>query len=226
MNLKATENRVIVSVDHEAKNWHTFSNGTKIRRERQFNELNRRISEPVNAIVIDGEGIPPGTEIIIHPNGPTETNRIYNFHQLSGEETGSDIKHYSIPKEHCFIWKDSDGNWKPLKPYETALRVYEPYSGLLQGIEPKLIKNVLYVTSGELSGKVVKTLPACDYVCIFQDTNGQEAQVLRFRPFGDGDREEEAIAIMDELTECLNNGGLLVGLESSKAKPIHELICL
>ena len=64
--MRAVEGRVIISVDHEKKNSHTFEDGTTIRLERDWNNLNRRETQPVNAIVIDGEGIKDGAEILIH----------------------------------------------------------------------------------------------------------------------------------------------------------------
>lgn len=221
--LNHVHGRVVVSCDLDAKNWHTFSNGTKIRRERQFNELNRRITEPVNAIVISAENIPSGVEILIHPNATHDSNRIFNHSQLSGKDEGSDIKYFSIPEDQCFIWRDGN-EWKALSPYETALRVFEPYTGILHGIEPTLVKDCLYVTSGELKGRVVKTLKACDYEVIFQDVNGQESRIIRFRPNGceKTNREPEAIALLNDLTDKLCDGELLIGIEIKDAKPINE----
>jgi hypothetical protein len=225
MALKYVEGRVICSVDKEGKNWHTFSDGTKIRLERQFNNLNRRETEPVNATVISGANITEGAEILIHPNAACESNQITNFAQLSGKEAASDTKYYSIPEDQCFVWNDN-GSWKPIPPYETALRVFKPYRGSLVGIEPTQLKDTLVVTSGKLKGNVVKTLKACDYQIVFQDTNGQEGNLIRFRPFGDEktNREEEAIAILNSVTELVNKGEYLVGIEIKDAKPINELV--
>lgn len=224
-SLKHIHKRVIVAVDLEGKNSWTFSNGMKIRYERQWNNLNRRETHPVNGIVISAENIPQGVEILIHQNAPTDVNRIFNHGQLSGADEGSDVKVYSIPTNQCFLWRDQNDVWQPLAPYETALRVFKPYKGILHGIEPTKIKNVLYVTSGELKGKVVHTVSAADFEVIFQGINGQEDRVIRFRPFGDPDtkREEEATAISNIFTEQVENGELLVGLSVNNAKPIEIL---
>ena len=218
--LKHTDGRAIVSVDIEYKNWHTFEDGTKIRLERQYDNFNRRYTEPVNAIVVSGENILQGAEILVHPNAIIETNRINNYRQLSGADTSSPVKYYSIPENQCFIWKDEHDVWQPLPPFETALRVFEPYTGILQGIEPKQIPDTLFVTSGELKGFVVKTLKACDYEIVFQDTNGRESSIIRFRPNGDekNSREPEAIAIMNELTKKVISGEILIGLTPNDAK--------
>lgn len=222
MNLKHVEGKIIVSVDLEWKNWHTFSNGQKIRRERQYNELNRRISEPVNAIVVSGENIPTGTEILIHPNVVHDSNRVFNYSQLSGQETGSDIKYYSAQREWCFAYRD-ENEWKPLAPFEFGLRVFVPYKGAIQGIEPTQLKNVLWVTTGRLKDNAVMTVEAADYVVIFQDITGREGQLIRFRPDGDPatDREPEAVAILNDVTQKILNGEYLAGLTTSDAKPIE-----
>lgn len=220
IQLQAVEGKVIISVDLESKNSHTFSDGTKIRLERQYNNLNRRETHPVNATVISGEGIKSGSQILIHPNMTHETYRIYDYAPLSGALEGSDIKYYSIPSEQCYAWLDGD-EWKPLKGFDFGLRVYVPYKGVIKGIEPSLLKDILYVTTGELQGKVVHTLKSCDYEVIFQGVNGQEDRLIRFRHFPDENNErEEVIAIDDSLTEKLNNKELLIGLSPTKAKTI------
>lgn len=220
VQLQAVEGKVIISVDLESKNSHTFSDGTKIRLERQWNNLNKRETHPVNATVISGDGMKSGSQILIHPNMTHETYRIHDYAQLSGAIEGSDIKYYSIPEEQCYAWLDGD-EWKPLKNFDFGLRVFVPYMGTIQGIEPSLIKDVLYVTTGEFKGKVVHTLKACDYEVIFQGTNGREDRLIRFRHFPDQDHErEEVIAIDDHLTNKVNAGKLLVGLTPTQAKTI------
>jgi hypothetical protein len=226
MNLKHTHGRVVVSVDMEFKNSHQFEDGTVIRLERQYNEFNQRITQPVNAIVISADNIPSGAQILIAHNCTHDTNKIFDYKNLSGEEIASDVKYFSIPESDCFLWKDNDGEWKPCGVYETALRVFKPYRGIMEGIEPEIIKNTLYVTSGEYKGLVVRTLVACDYEVIFQGDEGREERIIRFRPNGDEaeKREPEAICIDNEKTELVNEGELLVGLSISDCKSIAKLI--
>jgi hypothetical protein len=216
----APEGKVIISVDLESKNSHTFSDGTKIRLERQYNNLNRRETHPVNATVIHGDGLKSGSQILIHPNMTHETYRIYDFAPLSGKIEGSDVKYYSIPAEQCYAWLDDD-SWKPLKGFDFGLRVFVPYTGSISGIEPSLVSDVLYVTTGEFKGKVVHTLKACDYEVIFQGTSGQEERLIRFRHFPGQDHErEEVIAVDGFMTEKVNEGEWLVGLTPTKAKTL------
>ena len=218
--MRAVEGRVIISVDHEKKNSHTFEDGTTIRLERDWNNLNRRETQPVNAIVIDGEGIKDGAEILIHPNIIHESYKVLNYKPLSGSVEGSDIKIYSCPIEQCFAWLDGE-EWKPLKNFEFGLRVYRPYEGMLEGIEPKLVPDVLYVTTGSMKGSIVRTLKACDYEIVFQGLQGREERLIRFRHFPDEDNErEEVIAIDGYLTDLVNEGKLLVGLTPLNAKTI------
>jgi hypothetical protein len=213
-DLRHVHGRVIITIDLEGKNSHTFASGEKIYIGRQFNNLNRRETEPVNAIVVSGEGIEKGAEILIHPNAIQPSNKIFDYN-----EDDSDVKYYSIREADCFFWKDMHGEWLPLTGFVTALRVYEPYNGSLVGIEPKKIKNVLYICSGELSGKVVRTLNACDYEIIFMGSNGQEERIIRCRHFeGEINEREEIVGIDENLTNLVHERELLIGNSPSNAK--------
>lgn len=222
--ITAPKGKVIVMVDMEFKNQHTFVTGETIRLERQYNNLNKRETEPVNATVIDGEGIPHGAELLINHNSTHDTNRFFDYEKLSGTAIASGIRHFAIPISDCFFWRMNGGEWNPCGPFATALRVFEPYNGLIEGILPKKVSDTLYVTSGRLKGQVVKTLKACDYEIVFRDTQtGQEGRIIRFRPDGDeqSKREAEAIALLHEHTEKVNAQNLYVGLHPSDAEPIE-----
>lgn len=215
----APEGRIIISVDHESKNVHTFSDGTKIRLERDWNNLNRRETQPVNAIVIDGEDAVPGSEILVHPNVTHDTNKIFNYSKLSGKSGDSNVKIYSVQSDKCYAWyNEEEAEWKPLKGFDFALRVFKPYVGPILGIEPELIPDVLYVTTGELKGQVVHTLKACDYEIIFQGREGREERIIRFRHFpGEDNDREEVIAVSNYLTGLYEKGKLMIGLTPSTA---------
>lgn len=221
MSLKHVDKRIVIKVDLEAKNWHTFEDGTKIRRERDYEELNKRITQPVNATVISSEIIPIGCEVLIHHNCCHDVNKIFDYENLSGEAEASSVKYFSIPESDCYAWRDEDGELKPMKDFEFALRVFEPYKGVLEGIEPTLLKNVLYITTGNLKGFVVGVLKASDYEIVFQGLNGREERVIRIRHSEDEDFErEEIIYVNHHLTEKVNNGELLVGLSATSCQPI------
>lgn len=207
--------KIIVKIDLDSKDKWAFSDGTVIDYKRRFNNLNLRETNPVNCIVISGEDIPKNTEILVHPNSIHDSNRIFDY-----KVDNSNIRYYSIPKDMCFAYYDND--WKPLKGFDFALRVFKPYTGVLLGIEPELIERCLYVTTGELEGKVVMTLVACDYEIVFQGKDLREQRLIRFRPFGDPEnqREEEAVAILDDFTDKVINGEYYVGLSISDAKQL------
>lgn len=214
-NLIHSHNRVVVKIDLDSKDRWAFSDGTVIDYKRRFNNLNLRETNPVNCIVISGENIPKNTEILVHPNSIHDSNRIFDY-----KIDNSNIRYYSLQKDMCFAYYDN--GWKPLKGYDFALRVFKPYAGSLIGINPELVERCLYVTTGELEGKAVMTLTHCDYEIVFQGKDLREERLLRFRPFGDPEnsREEEAVAILDDITDKIINGEYYVGLSVSDAKQL------
>lgn len=223
INLKHVEGRIIIKIDIDYKNSHTFQDGTKIYRGRQFNNLNRRDTEPVNAWVVDSEYIPKGAEILIHPNAISDTNKIEGYGSV-GLEGGNSIRYYSIEEISAFLWRENSEKWKPLKGFAIALRVFEPYKGALSGIEPKQIDNVLYIQTGEYKGKVSHTVKASDYEIIFQNEHGREERLIRCRHYENEYRDrEELIAIDYSLTNKVNNGELLIGLSPTDWKTLNTL---
>lgn len=213
-NLKCVNGRVVVRVNMEYKNNHTFANGLTIRRERAYNDFNRRVTQPINSIVIDAENIPKGSEILINHNALHDTNRIFDY-----ESNSPDIKYFSIKEDECYAWRIGKEDYKPMPNFEFGMRCYLPYEGNLIGIQPKFLENCLYVTSGELKGKIVRTLKASDYQIIFQGDNGQEQTLIRFRHSEDENFErEEVVGIANDLTELYYKGLILVGISPNDAK--------
>jgi hypothetical protein len=220
MSLKGINSRVILKVDTEHKNWHTFGSGQIIRVERQWNNLDQKHTQPVQGIVVHADHIPKGAEVLVHHTTTHPVNEILNYKKVSGEEVASGIKYFSVPEVHCYLWKIQGGEWQPLKGFVIADRVFTPYVGPLLGMPPVQIKNVLYIKSGEYSGHVVNTLRACDYPIIFRNEKGVEEIIIRARHYEDNsdpDREE-IMAINDYLTQKVLNGELLIGNSPSEAK--------
>ena len=169
------ENRILIKVWTEEKNHHTFSHGVTIRIERRFDNFNCRETEPIQGSVISGEGIPHGVTILFHHNATHPVNEVFNHKQTSGVDIASQTKIFSVPEADCYAWLDDSGEWKPMKNFDFALRVFIPYSGIISGIEPALMKNTLFGTTGKYSGLVVRTLKACDYEIVFREPkSGQE----------------------------------------------------
>lgn len=225
MKLKAPTNRVIIKVDLESKNSHTFKDGTKIKLERVYDNFNMRYVKPVNAEVVDAKNIPTGAEILIHHNATHDTYKIFNY-QKPTTEASSDIQYFSIPIEECFMWRtEKSSTWNALNNFVTALRIFKPYKGMLDGIQPELLNNKLYITSGDLKGKVVNTVISSDYEIIYQKEDGTEGRIIRLRYFPDGSDRNEIIAINDYMTEMVENGDLLIGYNKSDAKKLNEIEC-
>ena len=221
MKLKAPSNRVIIKVDLESKNSHTFKDGTKIKLERVYDNFNMRYVKPVNAEVVDAAEIPAGAEILIHHNATHDTYKIFNY-QRPTAEASSDMQYFSIPIEECFMWRTEKGStWNALNNFITGLRIFEPYTGFLQGVEPTIIKNKIYVTSGDLAGNVVGTVISSDYEIIYQNDDGTEGKIIRLRYYPEGNDRNEVISVEHELTEKVVKGDLLVGYNISDAKKLN-----
>ncbi len=210
--LKHTQGRVVIKADLELKNSHTFKSGQQIRLERNFNEFNRRITAPVQGIVISSEYIPEGSEVLISHNALHDTNRLFNYKPLSGITEASDVKYYSLPETDCFAWADTDGNMQPMKDFCFALRIFKPYEGAMYGVPPAPIKDMLYILTGEFKGQVVHTLKASDYEIIYQGSDGIEKSLIRCRHFeNESNVREEIVAISPTYTQKVNENKILIG---------------
>ena len=222
MKLIAPKGRVIIKIDLEAKNYHSFGDGTKIRIERQYDNFNMRYVKPVNATIVHAHGIEEGADVLIHHNATHDTYRLFNY-QGPTEDASSEIKYYSIPEQECFFWRSQGGStWNALNNFVTALRVFKPYEGTFEGIAPTLIPQKLYITSGEFAGNVCQVVNAADYQIIFQGDDGVEQYLIRVRHYeNEYNDREEIIAIDHELTQKLKNGEVLVGYTTSDAKKIN-----
>jgi hypothetical protein len=215
MSLIHTYGRIVIKVDMESKNSHTFQDGTTIRLERDWNNFNNREVRPVNAIVVSAESIPVGSEVLIHHNCTHDSNRVFSY-----KSEHPDIKYFSIPESDCYAWRGEDGELRPTKGFEFALRVFEPYNGLLAGVEHKKLKDILYLTTGKLKGFACHVLKASDYQIVFQGLDGREDNVIRIRHSDEEDMDrEEVMAIDYGLTEKINRGQLIVGLTTTDEKP-------
>lgn len=223
--MKYVEGRVIVQANKSQKNAYTFSNGVEIILERDVENLDRSYTQQTLGVVISAEDIPEDALILFHFNALNETNKVNNYSGLSGEQIASGIEIYSIPVNQCYLWKMAgEEKWNPCGDYEIAERVFVPYTGILHGIEPKKMKDTLYVKTGKYKALVVKTLQACDAVIHFRNEKGVDESIIRFRPYGNKkeNREPEAIAILNDVTEKVLSGEYLVGIAIKDAKPFDS----
>ncbi len=225
--IKHVEGRIIVKVDIEQKNFYTLSGSNiTIRLERDYDNLDRKYTQQVLGVVMDAENIPTDALILFHHNSLHETYEVLNHSNLSGKEIASHIKIYSIMERDVFFWKMIDENeWQPTKTYATALRVFKPYTGRISFISPVLIKDTLYITSGEYKGLCCRTIDHADYQITFRCPHtGQDKNIIRLRPNGceEDQREPEIVAIDHDLTEKINNGGIFIGLTPSDCKHLNK----
>jgi hypothetical protein len=224
MGLKAVNGRVVVRIELQQKNYHTFENGQTIRLERDRENFDRTYTQQVLGTVIDAENIPSGALVLCNHNCTHDSYKVFNTGQLSGEEIAAETFIFAIPETEVYLWK-TNGEWMPTKGFAIGLRIFERYKGIIQGIEPKKIKNTLYITSGELAGKVVRTLKACDYIIIFRNEKGVEERILRCRHYEDEYNEREEIVAIDHgATKKVLKGDYLVGLEPSDCKPLNQYL--
>jgi len=222
-NLKYVKDRIICRVDTEQKNHHTFENGQTIRVERGFDNFDRKHTEQVLGEVVSSESIPLGAMVLFNHNSLHQVNEIFNHSNISGADIASGIKMFSIPETECYLWKmEGEDEWHPTKGFVIADRVFQPYNGIIEGIPPTRVKNVLYIKTGEFAGKVAHVLKASDYEIVFRNEKGVEERIIRCRHFEDQCHErEEIVAINHELTDKVESGELLVGLTPSSAKSIQ-----
>jgi len=220
--LEAVYDRVICSVDMNYKNRHRFENGFEIGLRRDVDEFDRRITQPVNGIVMACDKIPVGAEVLLNHNATHDTHKLFGYKGIDGSAIASDTQYFSIPPHDVYGWRIGADKWKPLFPYEFGLRIFKPYGGAIKSIPPTLIAQKLFITTGAFEGKVVMTRPNSDYEIIFNNENGQEEKLIRVRHFGEiEDFRQQILSIDKYSTEQVLNGNLLVGYNVNDAKKIE-----
>lgn len=224
-DIRHTDGRIVVKIDMEYKNSWTFDDGRKIRLERKYECFDEKYTRPVNAIVISAEYIPSGAEILIHHNCTHDVNRVFDYKKLSGAEEASTIKYYSIREDEAFAWRKED-KWEPLPGFDFALRVFKPYNSILEGVEPVVLKNTLFMLTGKYKNQVGVTIQASDYQIVFQDVNGREGNLIRIRTEGDEKtkREPELVLLHNEYTKKVFANELLIGLTKKDAKTLTQYL--
>ena len=128
------------------------------------------------AIIIDGENLPAGEEILVHHNASEASYKIDNEEFLTPEEKKEGYKVLSIPQDMCFCYK-KEGEWFPCDEFIITLRIFKPYTGRLVGLPHEVVKNRMYCVKGEWEGKILVTLPNCDYQIVYHDRNNKRAKL-------------------------------------------------
>jgi hypothetical protein len=210
-NLKKIMNNVLVKMDTKQKEKYDLGNGKVLYWERGY-EFNRRLDYPSRAIVIDGEGLPAGSEILVHHNAIEPSYQVFSEDFLTEEEKKEGYKMFSLPKDMCFCYK-KDVEWLPCDEFLITLRVFKPYTGRLFGLPHEQVKNRMYCVKGEWEGQALVTLVNCDYEIVFHNTENREERLIRTR-------HREVLATDEGLLEKIKSGELLVGRSPKDAKKL------
>mgnify|MGYP003651273728 CR=1 FL=1 len=222
--IKNIPGRIVVKADIEGKNWHKFTHGSKIRIERNYNNLDRKHTQQVLGEVVSADNIPSEAMILFHHNSIHPVNMINNHTQLSGDEIASGIQYYSFVEDECYIWKlYNEKKWNPMTGFGIVLYLFEPYIGPLLGIPPKKIKDILYIANGPRhQGMACHCYKNSGMPIIFINEKGIEETIIRFRSFENYNDREEILAVNYEITDKINSGEIYVGTNEKDCKPLNQ----
>lgn len=220
--MKAIKNFVLIKIDVTQKEKYALTKDVTIQIIKGFS-FNLRVERSSMGYVIDGEGLPHGSKLLINYLGLEPTYHVPNYNYLTEEEVKEGYKVINIPKDMAFAYNSGTG-WIPCEDYLITLRIFKPYKGLMTGIEPQIVKNRMFVVAGydnydgektDLSGLVAVTTPNCDYHITYHDTDNKQYDLMRSM-----NREIEAIDY--DMTEKLNNGELLIGYSPNDCKTLKN----
>lgn len=223
MNLLPNRDRVLVEADMQAKNSYRLTDEVTIQMERNIENYNGRETNAVQGYVTDQEGFPKRAEVLVDHNSLHPTNLIGDV------EMKSNYKLFSVPLPEVYCYRELKtnktdcaifyGEWMPCENFLIIERVFRPYAGILEGIEPTELKNILFCLQGEYKHKVLHTAKWTDYEIIFQNEFGREDSIIRMR-----NNDDEVEAVSDDLTNLLLSGKLLIGKTASTATTFEEYI--
>lgn len=210
LDLKAPKRNVIVRIMLDNKERYQLTEDIEILIQKGF-DFNRRIDAASFGVCIDDADneIPKGAEILIHHNASDPS---YFIHDLSSE--GKNV--FSIPNDMCFVYRVNGGEWQPCKDFIISERIFQPYNGVIHGVEHNQLKKHLWVVKGNIEdaptieNKAVFSGQHNDYEIIFHD-KGREASLIR-------SRKRDIFAIDDSITEKVKLGELLVGKNHKDAR--------
>jgi hypothetical protein len=205
-------NRVLIAVDLKYKDRVSLGeSGVILERPRNYDDLNHRVTQTSQGWVINSDYLESGSEVLVSHNSFHETNKLFTFdNEISLQSIGV----FSIPKTECYVYRVNNGKWKACEGFLLGLKVFEPYNGILEGIEPKEIKRTFFVTTdGYLKHKVVDTVNAAILPIIANDENYNEIIINRIRHYPNDpyNVREEVLAINNEKTNKVLKGELLIG---------------
>lgn len=221
--MKHLNEKILIKLDTTQKEKLEWVGGGVLKIERNFN-FNLREDRSSLAIVISGDGLPTGANILVHHLSGEPMYLIDDPELLTKEETKEGYKVFSIPKDNAYFYQDPETKeWECCRYFLQSKRIYEPYNGVLTGIEHQLIKNRLYIVKGkveedgmvdDVSGKCCIVTPYSDYEIIYHDAEHKQGSLIRTR-------SREITAVDEGLTKRVLNGELLIGHSPKDAKPLN-----
>jgi len=215
INILPVYKRIIVMVDTEAKNKTKLTQDITIHRVRNINNFNNIEKNPVNGVVISGEGYEGGEEVLLDHNSAHPSQELFNH----GFDLPENNKLYAIPIDEIYLYrKDKQSAWMPCNGFMLVEKVFEPYNGFIE-MPPTELVDKLFVTEGEYKHKVVATDKYCFYTLIYQGDDGKETSISRMR-----NNEFELMGIENGLTEKVLNNELLIGERPNKAVTFADYI--
>ena len=223
--MKHLKDKVIVKIGTKQKETLDWVGGTTLKIEKGH-DFNLRQDLASMGFMISSDYIPQGSRVLLHHLSSQISYEVADEDILTDEERKEGYKIFSIPEDNVFCFRlEGETEWQPAKNYLITLRMYQPYLGALVGIDPIRINGRLWVLKGgdlfeeeftDLSGTCCIVTDHSDYEIIFHDTDNKEYRILRTR-------NREISAIDHYLTEKVNKGEILLGLNENDCVTLNEL---
>jgi hypothetical protein len=218
-----SNDRVLIAVDLKYKDRVLLGeSGVVLERPRDYDNLNHRETKISQGWVVNSDYLPIGSEVLVSHNSFHDTNRLFG---LDIEIELLNIGVYAVPKMETYCYKYGSKKWNACEGFLLGMKLFEPYNGIIEGIEPKEIKRTLFVTSDcKLKHKVVDTVNAAVLPIVFNDEDFNEIIINRIRHFpNESDNvREEVLCINQEKTKKVLKGELLIGNNKSDCKKYQK----
>ena len=220
MNIKPLNGGVLIKIPQDSKDYYELIPGVTIRWLRYVDNPNQRETKPVNGFIVEGLGLPEGTEVLVDYKATHPTYEIFD-HDIKLEDG---VKLFCIPAEEVYLQRekydeaDEYKGWHPCEGILMIERVFKPCRGIIY-FPPEQLPNTVFCVRGAHQGKVLRTDLHCDYTIIFQEQTGREGRITRMR-----NNEYEVLAIDEGSIEKVLSGELIIGETPESAKVFSSVL--
>jgi len=178
MNILAMPNRVLVKVPMDLKEFYQLADDVKLFWPRWINNFDGREDNPVNGVVVNGEGLEEGVEVLLEHNATHESNEIFD----SDYPLEPNFKLFSVAVTEVLLWRykyDKEDKLKGWQLYRNVMIVSNLFIHRKSIIilEPEQIKNRVFVLRGQYENKALIVAKAVAYTIVYQEANGRDAQI-------------------------------------------------